>query len=183
MPLDAQSGPKHGRFRNTVTAQPFPLKPTDAFAFGVQRAQLKYNYGTTMADLATEANRVRTASRLARFGIAQDYRHTRGSLDADAIDRGMVGASASIVNQEQAYADRTAMMAANRYDRDQALIDINTQRLRAAQALEMGMKNIYGGKAALQQEMALGAYGSGGSNPWGFGPGGGPSRLKKAGAY
>lgn len=183
MPLDSQSGPKHGRFRNTLTAQPFPLKPTDAFAFGVQRGQLKYNYKTTMADLATEANRVRTASRLARFGIADDYRHQRGALTADAVDRGIVGSSAAIVDQESASADRMAAMSANRYDRDSALIDINTQRLRAGQALEMGLKNIYGGKAALQQEMALGAYGSGGSNPWGFPPGGGPSRLKKAGAY
>src|SRR5688572_16434640 len=101
MALDAQSGPSHGRFRNTVTAQAFPLKPTDAFAFGQSRSKIKYDYGTTMRDLSLEAQRIRAMAQQNAFGIRQEFRQGADDISGSAAERGIIGSSVHNVNLEK----------------------------------------------------------------------------------
>ena len=176
MPNPPNSGPSHGRFRNTqknifskfMKADPFPQRPSDIAGMAGQRSSLIYNNKVARGSLKAQAAQVRAGYDLARRGAIEAGRTGISEAAGAMADRGMTGSTVqqAAIQTEQGIAQGEIQGA--RFERDTGLLGVNISRLEADAQLRMGLSQLAAQRRAQQREMALAAYGSGGQNPWGY---------------
>ncbi len=176
---------KRGRNRNSARnaaskVEIFPFAPLDQVGFGSQRAALKYQAGVRRASLHQAAAQARADARVAAQGIRAGARDTIGQVAGAELDRGTYGGSVHQSQVDQVRAQRAAALIENRRGLSQALDAIALERLGAAAELRTGLTGLQAQIGASQRDMSLRAYGSGGQDPWGYGPGSGPASVNVA---
>ena len=170
------SGPSHGRMRNTnrnlfskfPNADPFPLGPTDSVGFGIQAQNLRFSNQVQRASLSAQATMLRSQHRMSRRGAIEAGIAGTAEVSGAMADRGIIGSTVHQAENENVKATTQGAIADSRFSRDAGLMGVNTSRLEADAALRMGLTQIGMQRRAAQRGMALGAFGSGGQNPWGY---------------
>lgn len=173
---DPNNGPAHGRFRQTIKntygdtrrADPFPLGPSDQSALGMARRDLFFNNKIAMASLRQQAQMVKSQYRYAKRNAVAEGRAGISAVAGDAAERGMLGSTVQAVGQENVRAGVQGAIGDEFMNRQAALMEVNQSRLQAVAQLRMGLSDLAMKRAAAQREMALGAFGSGGQNPYGY---------------
>lgn len=177
MPKTPNNGPAHGRFRNSVVninskygtkADAFPMSPNTIAQFGIQRQNLMFSNTVARASLAAEAARIRGQYRMDRASAVAAGEAGMADAQGNAAERGMLGSSVDRVQRENVKAATQGEIMSSRFNRDSGLIGVGVGRLQAEAELRMGLVNLALQRRAMQREMALGAFASGGQNPWGY---------------
>lgn len=170
------SGPTHGRFRNTQKnlfskygkSDVFPLSPGEIASNTGQRASMLYANKVARASLTAQAAQVRAAYRMARRQAVEAGRAGLSDVAGSMADRGIIGSTVHQAGDEQVRGATQGEVQAARFERTSGLMGVNLSRLQADAELRMGLAALAAQRRARQREMALAAYGSGGQNPWGY---------------
>lgn len=142
------------------------MSPAEAAALGLAQQALQFKYRTTRRSLKAESQMIRAQHKLAAQGIRADSRSGISGVAASANERGVLGSSAHLMDQEGVLGERDAALQAAQLEKTQGLLGVKNQQLANIAELRMGLANLALQTAAARNQASLDIYG-------------GPTRKKK----
>lgn len=136
-----------------------PLGPVDTVAAGIGRQNLRYEYRTTRALLAEQAEQIKASYRQQREQLRQDSEQALGTANAAANERGVLGSSEQIRGQQSVLSERDAALQDAFSQRTAGLLDIERQRQANAAQFRMGLAQLKLQEMAAEQQGSLDIYG------------------------